>query len=267
MRTLLALTLFIAASSDHAQVCQQMSLGVGGGTQTGWDTQSDMSPDGGLVGILSNDFGQRGVIVTHIGPDNDLDWTQVVTPTNPAVTLAPKVITAMPDGGAVVFGSTSIMEPDLSGFWRNSFGIRLSNTGQVMWARYYMYHTNMISGSWSQLEATALPNGEVMLAMNRTTGISVIRLDQGGMPVWESRADFPGGTYYHPPIGIDADGAGGVFVSAGSSGQFQVLHYDGSNTLDWAKSYADVGDWMTTQRVLPNGDLLMTGVREAVQLD
>lgn len=219
----------------QGQNCTTTELGLNP-LIAGWWADADLAENGDIVGAIIDEPGLTDLFVVKTAVDGQLIWQTYVAPTNPEVRLLPKQAVAMPDGGLAVLGYT-MMGPTM---YEHNFVARLRADGTMQWARYYMKN-NSSSFDWTRTsKLVALPTGELLLALARSNGISAIRLDAEGLPVWHRRYAPSSTGSYGTVTGLDASvEENGIMTLMGTGTQSELwlcrVGTDGS--ILWSKQY------------------------------
>lgn len=189
-----------------------------------------------MVGALTDQNGLDDVIAFKLDPDGALLWQRYLATTNSNVRLMPYQVLATADGGVAVFGYTHVRP---SGY-ENYFIIRLGQNGDVLWARYYMKNNTDSYDVAHSSQLVEKANGDLLLGMSRSDGVSLIRLDGSGAPVWHRRySPTQTNTFFGVTgAGIDLQPDGGVlFIGRGTFDALWLCKVDPNGDVLWSHQY------------------------------
>src|SRR5436190_6178201 len=253
-RLLFAIGAGMLATTSNAQACTAIDYDIPPGSST-W-LCGDGHPDKTTIAVLNDIFFLGRAVVARISPLGQAMWTKRIDPSNPLVYLEPWTVLACNDGGALVFGQTKIWT-DLAHttYWRNYFGIRLDDQGEIVWARYFMYHDLVYYAAVEFTTLTELANGDIILGLGRTGGFSLVRLDGTGSPAWEKRYDI-GTNWSQVNAVVEAPNSDWI-VGGRIDGNAFLGRFDASGGVIWSKKYQAGSDMRVA--LTSSGDILGYG--------
>jgi uncharacterized repeat protein (TIGR01451 family) len=256
MRSTLLPVLLLTTSFLHAQDCMVQEFPEYGR----WSAIAAF-PAGGVVGALNWDQGHGDLLVVRVDAQGEFIWRTLLTTTNPLVELSDPHLLARPDGGTLVYGVTNhVASPGaVSCLFFNLHMIALDASGNVEWARYYMYE-DLAPDWWDMpLFAGVLSNGDAILGSPRADGISLTRIGADGVPVWTKRYDsalIPMTMDFTYSLTVGPDDA--ISVCGQMDNRPFILHVDGNGEPLWSHLLEGYGT-ATACTQAQNGDLLVAG--------
>ena len=241
MKHLATFLLSCLALASTAQNCSVTDCGFIPNINAGWKS-IDVRPDGGMVGALEQGVDVGDVLAVRLDPQGQVIWTKRLATTNPLIHLSTRKVVSTADGGMLVFGYTRVYnDATYTMYYPNYFAVKLTDLGEVSWARYYM-KSNASTFDKSETSTIAtVPTGGYIMLLSRSNGLSAVRLDDTGLPLWHKRYSGEFGTFYSGAqtgggaILAEADGS---FCFAGRCGYEPfVVRTDANGNVLWAYNY------------------------------
>jgi uncharacterized repeat protein (TIGR01451 family) len=250
MRIATLLFLGLSAVTAQAQTCTFTPLAGDSLLPRQW-ADGKSRPQGGYVAVSRSTEGQGDMIVSRLAADGANIWSKRMATLDQAVSLIPKTIEPTSDGGMIAFGYRS------AGY-SNMFAVKMDSLGNREWARIYMM--NSVPGydpTWTS-SLKQMPNGAYSLVISRNTGISVVRLDQGGVPVWhKTYATVSGFAAAAPTFHVTADGD--LILAGIDNSHLMMIRTDSLGAVTWSSRFENTNFIATTFVEDANGDLLIGG--------
>ncbi|MBP6389977.1 MAG: hypothetical protein KA175_10380 [Flavobacteriales bacterium] len=263
MKHIASFFLSCLALTSAAQNCTVTDCGFIPNINAGWKSMA-VRPDGGMVGALEQGVDVGDVLAIRLDPQGQVLWTKRLATTNPLIHLHAHKVASTTDGGMLVFGYTRIYaDATMTTYYPNYFAVKIDDVGTVEWARYYMKINTPLSDRREHSTIAAVDAGGYIMLLSRHDGLSAVRLDDNGLPVWHKRYSGALGIYNYSSrqgggaIVVESDGS---FCFAGRCAyQPFVVRTDANGDVLWAYNYSTAASAPMHMVKKSNGGYLVGG--------